>query len=100
MQIAQRLIARAEIVEREFDAERAQAVHHPRRRFAVFHHVAFRNFGLQAARGESGRFECGGDALEQIGLRELFRRQIGAVKAGRRQAQNAVATRADGGSSR
>lgn len=77
MQITQERTARAEIVEAEFDAEDVQVIDHRNRLLAIFHYATFRIFQYQAVQIEVCEFGSG-DLVGQIGLCELFARQIDA----------------------
>ena len=78
MQIAQAGIARSEIVNRKLDAEFAQLFQHSDRVFGVFHHRAFRDFELQTIYVNSGFIDDFLNLLDEIGMREMFARQIDA----------------------
>ena len=76
LQIAERRIAGAEIVERDADAERAQRVEQLQRRFAALEEDRFGDLDLEPVRGEAAVGERAQDRLVQRAAVELDRRDV------------------------
>src|ERR1051325_9754455 len=76
MQVAQRRVSRSEVIQAQSDSQSLDPFQHQRRGIDILDDRALGNFDLQAARIESGLGEDLRDAINKIGLRELFARQI------------------------
>src|SRR5580704_4622609 len=76
LQIAERRVAGAEIVERDPYAERAKLVQDGKRRLVVANQDGFGDLELQAARRKAGGGERGGDPERQHAALELARRHV------------------------
>ncbi len=75
-QIAQRRVAGAEIVHRDADAELLQPVQGRQRLLAVVHEDPLGDLELEPVRRQAGFGEYRCDRFEQVGRRELHRREV------------------------
>ena len=76
LQIAERRIAGAEIVERDADAERAQRVEQPQRRLAAFEEDRFGDLDLEPVRREPAVGKREQDGFVELAAVELHRRDV------------------------
>ena len=84
VQIRQRRIAGAEVVERDAHAETLQREDFLRHQFGIFHHHRLGDFEFEAARGDAGFLDRVRDRFEQIAAPELHGRNVHRERQRRR----------------
>ena len=78
MQVAQRRITGAEIVDAQLHAQRLQTLEQLRGQLGVFHYDAFRDLKFQMTRLYMSFFQNLGDLADKVGLGNLFAGKIHA----------------------
>ena len=80
LQVGERRMAGAEIVEREADAELAHARQHLRGIFGVLHHQRLGQFELERAARDRRARQHGAQVLDQVVAQQLARRDVDAAE--------------------